>query len=344
MSLLGGFFASIAGSNIKAVSGRFVRESCAPPAARGAAEGRLGSLPAHPHTQCLVQVTLSPCAAAWAQVLLNVNEPETRGVAFSVHTVTDTLGKGLGPLIVAGFITVSRPRAQPTCHAAAGGALVLLHTHACCCGTRARCDDAQELGRRGAFNVAVCGWAPCALLLGSLIFTLRRDEVCVCDWPAAPAHATHAQPTRQPLPVRAACAILQDKMQARLAATVLALRAGPDGPDAVPHAWEQSAAAGTPAAPPQDSKPSADGAVKASPREQDGAPEFSGQGGLGTHPSHSQPSLRAGSGTELREPVALPTSPTTGLRFGEGEGGLPGETLGHPREDEDAAAAAAARR
>jgi hypothetical protein len=39
-------------------------------------------------------------------LLLNVNEPETRGVAFALQTITDDLGKGLGPIIVAGFIKV----------------------------------------------------------------------------------------------------------------------------------------------------------------------------------------------------------------------------------------------
>jgi hypothetical protein len=39
-------------------------------------------------------------------VLMNVNEPETRGVAFALQTTTDDLGKGLGPFIVAWFIEV----------------------------------------------------------------------------------------------------------------------------------------------------------------------------------------------------------------------------------------------
>ena len=32
--------------------------------------------------------------------LLNVNEPEVRGVALALQTVLDDLGKGLGPLLV----------------------------------------------------------------------------------------------------------------------------------------------------------------------------------------------------------------------------------------------------
>lgn len=35
-------------------------------------------------------------------IMLNVNPPETRGVALALQSVTDDLGKGLGPVIVAG--------------------------------------------------------------------------------------------------------------------------------------------------------------------------------------------------------------------------------------------------
>lgn len=34
--------------------------------------------------------------------MINVNVPETRGVALALQSVTDDLGKGLGPVIVAG--------------------------------------------------------------------------------------------------------------------------------------------------------------------------------------------------------------------------------------------------
>jgi hypothetical protein len=34
--------------------------------------------------------------------MLNVNPPETRGVALALQSVTDDLGKGLGPVVVAG--------------------------------------------------------------------------------------------------------------------------------------------------------------------------------------------------------------------------------------------------
>jgi hypothetical protein len=39
-------------------------------------------------------------------VLLNVNEPETWGVALAFMTVLDDLGKGLGPFLVSQFIAV----------------------------------------------------------------------------------------------------------------------------------------------------------------------------------------------------------------------------------------------
>lgn len=37
-------------------------------------------------------------------MLLNVNEPETRGVALAWQSMTDDLGKGLGPALVAALI------------------------------------------------------------------------------------------------------------------------------------------------------------------------------------------------------------------------------------------------
>ena len=38
-------------------------------------------------------------------ILLNVNEPEVRGVTLAMQTVLDDLGKGLGPLVVAFMIS-----------------------------------------------------------------------------------------------------------------------------------------------------------------------------------------------------------------------------------------------
>ncbi|KAG2447464.1 hypothetical protein HYH02_007785 [Chlamydomonas schloesseri] len=74
-------------------------------------------------------------------VMLNVNEPETRGVALALQSMTDDLGKGLGPVMVAGLI--------------------------------------HALGRTGAFNVATAGWVPCAIMLTSLACCMRKDEAAM---------------------------------------------------------------------------------------------------------------------------------------------------------------------
>lgn len=71
-------------------------------------------------------------------IIINVNAPETRGVAIALQSVTDDLGRGLGPVIVAGFIT--------------------------------------QLGRVGAFNISVGGWILCGVLLCFLALTIRKDE------------------------------------------------------------------------------------------------------------------------------------------------------------------------
>ncbi|GIL90022.1 hypothetical protein Vretimale_18101 [Volvox reticuliferus] len=74
-------------------------------------------------------------------VMLNVNEPETRGVALALQSMTDDLGKGLGPVLVAGLI--------------------------------------HALGRKGAFNVATGGWIPCGVMLASLAGFMRADEAAM---------------------------------------------------------------------------------------------------------------------------------------------------------------------
>uniref|UniRef100_A0A383W382 Major facilitator superfamily (MFS) profile domain-containing protein n=1 Tax=Tetradesmus obliquus TaxID=3088 RepID=A0A383W382_TETOB len=71
-------------------------------------------------------------------IMINVNTPETRGVSLALQSVTDDLGRGLGPVIVAGFISA--------------------------------------MGRQGAFNLSVAGWVPCGLMLCCLVFTMRKDE------------------------------------------------------------------------------------------------------------------------------------------------------------------------
>ncbi len=74
-------------------------------------------------------------------VVLNVNEPELRGIAVALQAMTDDVGKGLGPFIVAMLIGV--------------------------------------MGRQAAFNVAVAGWVPCAVLMLALCFTIRTDEAAM---------------------------------------------------------------------------------------------------------------------------------------------------------------------
>jgi MFS family permease len=88
-------------------------------------------------------------------VMLNVNPPEARGVALALQSLTDDLGKGLGPAIAAGLVAA--------------------------------------LGRRNAFNVALCGWAPCGLLLGLLATCMRRDEAAMQAGLAAAARAGRAR-------------------------------------------------------------------------------------------------------------------------------------------------------
>ncbi|PSC76649.1 MFS family transporter: sugar [Micractinium conductrix] len=71
-------------------------------------------------------------------MIINCNEPETRGMALAIQSMLDDLGKGLGPVFVSFFI--------------------------------------QKLGRSGAFNLSTAGWIPCGLLLLGTAFTLARDE------------------------------------------------------------------------------------------------------------------------------------------------------------------------
>lgn len=71
-------------------------------------------------------------------MIMNVNEPETRGVALALQTMLDDLGKGLGPAIVAAIIS--------------------------------------KVGRTTAFNISVAGWIPCGMLLLGTALTLESDE------------------------------------------------------------------------------------------------------------------------------------------------------------------------
>jgi len=70
-------------------------------------------------------------------VLLNVLHPVNRGTAFSLFMLTDDLGKGLGPLVVAGFVAA--------------------------------------LGRESAFLLSVMFWIPCGILIGATAYTVPKD-------------------------------------------------------------------------------------------------------------------------------------------------------------------------
>ena len=75
---------------------------------------------------------------------MNVNEPETRGVALALHVVLDDLGKGVGPALVAVLITA--------------------------------------LGRQLAFSLSIAGWVPCGLLIrecSHLAFDVNCGKVLV---------------------------------------------------------------------------------------------------------------------------------------------------------------------
>lgn len=74
-------------------------------------------------------------------MLLNVNEPETRGVALAWQSMTDDLGKGLGPALVSALISA--------------------------------------LGRQSAFNLAIAGWLPCGALLALVAVSLTKDEAAM---------------------------------------------------------------------------------------------------------------------------------------------------------------------
>ncbi|CAG9464093.1 unnamed protein product [Pedinophyceae sp. YPF-701] len=74
-------------------------------------------------------------------VVMNVNEPELRGVAMALQSTADDVGKGFGPAMVAVLVS--------------------------------------GLGRRAAFNFAVLGWVPCGLMMLSVACYFRRDEAAM---------------------------------------------------------------------------------------------------------------------------------------------------------------------
>jgi len=76
--------------------------------------------------------------------VLNVNTPDLRGTAYAVYTLSDDLGKGIGPWLVAVLI--------------------------------------KAFGRETAFNLGISlGFFFCGLFLLLQFFTLERDERRVAD-------------------------------------------------------------------------------------------------------------------------------------------------------------------
>lgn len=71
-------------------------------------------------------------------VILNVNPPEIRGTVFGVFCITDDVGKGFGPFISAALVA--------------------------------------WFGRVTAFNVCVCLWIPCSVMLSAMALFQEVDE------------------------------------------------------------------------------------------------------------------------------------------------------------------------
>ncbi|KIZ04154.1 major facilitator superfamily MFS-1 [Monoraphidium neglectum] len=107
----------------------------------------------------LAGAVVSVAAPNLRAAMLNVNEPETRGVALALQSVTDDLGRGLGPIIVAAFIETLG-------------------------------------GRRNAFNLAVAGWLPCGVIIFGLSFCMRKDEAAVQDRLRRHSHAAAVERRR----------------------------------------------------------------------------------------------------------------------------------------------------
>jgi len=72
-------------------------------------------------------------------VLQSVTAPEVRGSAFAIYNLTDDLGKGGGPVLVASLV-----------HAFGN--------------------------RQTAYNVSICFWFICAVMCGLISFSLVADE------------------------------------------------------------------------------------------------------------------------------------------------------------------------
>jgi MFS family permease len=70
-------------------------------------------------------------------ILLNVNAPEHRGSVFGLHNISDCIGKGIGPVL--------------------GGILI------------------KHYGYLFAMLFSVFMWIPCAIIYGSMVFTINTD-------------------------------------------------------------------------------------------------------------------------------------------------------------------------
>lgn len=131
--------------------------------------------------------------------MLNVNEPETRGIALALQTMLDDLGKGLvradfgltalllcvgtghcllrsDPLPLARWGVMRSLPTLPPCKPSPGVAApprfppapLAPHTAPTFCPAQGPVFVAffiERLGRTGAFNLSTLGWVPCGLLL-----------------------------------------------------------------------------------------------------------------------------------------------------------------------------------
>ena len=77
-------------------------------------------------------------------ILLNVNPPEQRGSVFAIHNLTDSIGKGVGPII--------------------GGVLITSH------------------GYLYTMLFSVYMWIPCAIIYVLMAFTLNKDVARLKDY------------------------------------------------------------------------------------------------------------------------------------------------------------------
>lgn len=114
--------------------------------------GSLGVLPMWGLITARGAWSVSRCAAAAAlggflacqtgpnvrAALINVTQSDQRGLGFAAFALSDDLGKGAGPVLIAALVA--------------------------------------RLGRERAFAIAMLGWLPCALLNACTACTVVKDE------------------------------------------------------------------------------------------------------------------------------------------------------------------------